>query len=77
MTLLTKNTYRWVYFLDDSYEEWLLEMPAGGVLVMPHTADDNEAFPSRNFLTTIAVADQTESDGWNCTVNEVPIVLLD
>jgi len=73
MQLHIKNNYRWVYFLDDSYEEWLTNMPTGGVIAMPDGHTDESS--GRNFLIIKELEDMTAA--YSCTINEVPLVTLD
>lgn len=59
--------YTWIYFLDDSWEEWLAAMPTGGVISMPNIECYDNG--TRNFIILDKLSDATSE--YNCTVNEI------
>ena len=61
------DNYTWVYFLDDSWEDWLVDMPTGGVLYMPNIEGYENG--TRNFLIPNDLAYVTAT--YHCTVNVV------
>ncbi len=58
--------YVWVYFLDDSWESWLAEMPPN-VLQMPNI--DKDLKHSRNFIINEDCEVMTAQ--YNCTTNVI------
>ena len=61
------NEYNWVYFLDDSWEEWMIEMPTSGMINMPKNNDDLDW--TRKFLILNELAEITSE--YNCVVTQI------
>ncbi len=61
----TINNMRQVYFLDDSWEDWLVDMPTGGVI---------KCDTDRDYIILAELEDVTA--GYNCTINKLDIDIL-
>lgn len=59
--------YYWIYFLDDSWEGWLADMPTGGVLFMPNIEGYENG--TRNFIILDEMEEMTSE--YNCTINKI------